>query len=636
MYQVSSFYKMLNLFLCLSFSFFVPPSVLNQPLIPTLAIGEVVNMSLEDDTPIFGFALNSETKLFKQIQSMVLQASVITDNVTFVFIKIETISNYDNYNSVSPHTFFIIRKGEIQHCFPLPDTYQAFFPMIDFFASENKHVFNQKEELFEYLGYASFSILTPPSNLSEAFNLQNLSSPAMGYISIILCTQELIHEVTNSSTTTFGFYRLEDDYIQALGDTVEDVYMASYPIYRILRSDDLRDRERATLCFMSDPLTKEQKDYMRNVAEQQSTFIVGWADSVLKTSIGRVSPLRDDVEFDISFVSLEYNYYYDVRSVFTVDFLRAVPFNATEWTDRTMQVINLINDGKLKPVYKSEDEPPVNATIQKLVGTTYANFVESPEGDCLVLFMRPSCPHCTRFMPLYQQIAQEFRENNINIRFGYIDITKNSSPKRFPTIYGVPHLVLFRNNGTNTTTVFCQRERNEIVRFLKEESTANVTLDYPPIDVGKLSAFLFESMMTMTEYLDENDQEAFQNYLTKEMKLVDELKKSPTKHHNTVETEEMGEEALTLEEREKRVAEREKRLSEREALLDEREKKLIERERRLDEKLREQNTDFVADQNFGKEERQSVEMSDEQIIEEKESSSDSDFDKLVKKIKQEL
>ena len=207
-------------FLLFSFinSISVPISLLSQPIIPIISLDEAFNLSLQNNSEIdlvFGFALNNETKLYNQIQGMVLQASVITHNAEFVILTKESTSKYTNtQNTLTPHTFFVIEKGEVTHCFPLPDSAPTFFSMIDFFATKEKTVFETKEEFLKYIGFSSYSLLSPPENISIAYYLQNVSSPAMGYIEIILCTKELIHELTNNENTTFGFYRYEDDYIQ--------------------------------------------------------------------------------------------------------------------------------------------------------------------------------------------------------------------------------------------------------------------------------------------------------------------------------------------------------------------------------------------------------------------------------------
>ena len=537
-------------FLLFSFakSLYIPVSVLAKPRIPCLPLNEVLNNSLEDDELIFGFALNNQTRLYHSIKAMVLQASVLSNKYKSVFIQKDTISDYSSQNSLTPHTFFVIKNGEVQHCFPLPDTSSTFFSMIDFFSTQEKHVFNSKEDLIQYLGLSSYSILSPPENLTHAFYLQNTSSPSMGYIEIILCTKELIHEMTNNETTTFGFYRLEDDYIQAIGDETEDVYLASYPIFRILRDDDFNDPTFPVVALFSEYLTVDQKNFLISIAEQNQSFIYGWADQTLAKRVNALSPLRKDALYDIAFVSLAGNYYYNVQSIFTDDFVNKIEFSSEEWTAKTMEAIEKIKIGEIKAQYRSEPVPDYNPVLQKVVGKTYVDFISNSTSDCLMLFMRPSCPHCSRYLPEFMNLAQEFFDNKVNLRFGYIDVTKNSCEMKYPSMPGVPHLVLFKENGTKHRAIWCERERTEIIRYLKEESNAEIPIEIPPPDLKKLSKHLFTMMMTMSNEIEDSEQKDFQNYLESQFEIVEELKKQEQEANKTeinetrtVETEEMSE-----------------------------------------------------------------------------------------------
>lgn len=508
-------------FLSLTKSIFVPPSVTSQSHIKRLTLEEGMKSSIDTGKTHFGFYIDEEGSQSKEITTKVVQASILHDDVNFFYTDRESISNYSDYQEYSSHLFFVINNGKIDTVIPIQNDEESVFTMFDYFSTTKHHLFETKEDLFEYIGKTSFAILTTSDKFEIAKDLQNQSAVSMGYVEVLITTKQVIAEVTENATADFGFYRREDGFIVTLNPTLEDVYYASYPIYRNLRKDDFTDEDNFIFALSSPEFTDEMEDFLLAIGSEYPQFIIGFATpSVFIHASNFVSEQNNFYNVALfNGVSLSY---FNICNYFTPELLNAHPFNKDEFLIATANLLDDVMNEKIKPAHISEDEPEYDDNMQVVVGKTYSNFITNSSQDNLILYMKETCKHCRRFMPVYMDLAAELKQANLNIRFGYIDISKNSSPEPFPEMRGVPHLVMFRNGGQKRIPFYCPLTRNEILRYLK--NVCNITLDIQTEepDTFALSQHLLELMMSYEEGVAKEDQEVFATYIQNEHEILKE------------------------------------------------------------------------------------------------------------------
>lgn len=138
--------------------------------------------------------------------------------------------------------------------------------------------------------------------------------------------------------------------------------------------------------------------------------------------------------------------------------------------ESTEKFINNFLDGKLKPVYISQDLPEnSNENVLTLVGNNFKKEVLENNKDVLVNFYSPNCPHCNQLSPIYEELAKKLKQNKdlviakfdaVNNGYEGIDI------RAFPTIY------LYRAGKKENPIEYKNKiEIEKFISFLKEECT---------------------------------------------------------------------------------------------------------------------------------------------------------------------
>ena len=122
--------------------------------------------------------------------------------------------------------------------------------------------------------------------------------------------------------------------------------------------------------------------------------------------------------------------------------------------------------------------------------------------DVLVLYKRESCQHCSDFYPVFEKFAEEclVKENLDFLKFGFIDIDKNASPKKFPFMIGVPHVHFFpAKNKSDDRPLRGERNRDSLIRLIKENSDREIPFEAKPVDKSQLAMEMMQMLMMMDQ-----------------------------------------------------------------------------------------------------------------------------------------
>ena len=83
-------------------------------------------------------------------------------------------------------------------------------------------------------------------------------------------------------------------------------------------------------------------------------------------------------------------------------------------------------NGKLKQNYKSKPETSLVGPVYELVGSNFRDFV-NVEKDAIVHYYVPECNFCDEFRPIFDQVAKEYAENDVQLSFVSIENRNNDS-----------------------------------------------------------------------------------------------------------------------------------------------------------------------------------------------------------------
>lgn len=97
--------------------------------------------------------------------------------------------------------------------------------------------------------------------------------------------------------------------------------------------------------------------------------------------------------------------------------------------------------GNLEPHVKSEPLPDNSGPLKTAVAKNFDEVVINNDKDTLVEFYAPWCGHCKKLMPVYEQVAEALKDEDVAIV--KMDATANDVPanfevRGFPTLYWLP------------------------------------------------------------------------------------------------------------------------------------------------------------------------------------------------------
>lgn len=405
------------------------------------AVEIMSQMSLEfGEKVLFGLILDSQSKqIYEDIQKSLNNQSQP--------LRPPFIAYYD--------------VGRLIYCTNFIYDEVAISSTINFWLKGPKSVSNS-EELFQSLGNTPISIISKKSMLKEAFNITSKALKFSGPIELIQAEDELFNTI-NLTDYNFAVFVDDDKSINGFSN-LEDFFKYSQPHFKVLNLNDatsnLYDEPENTVVSIFDTDLKiEYNNTLYELKEKYPQYLYGLAhtNSLFELySDYTHQKIENFPEFLI--FNREEKFYYPLpenlkKSQNSISFILG-------------EYVKSVNDGKIQKVYMSEE---INESISnenevtKLVGKTFENFVNDTEKDSLIFFGVPDD------YPYYYKYFMNAKKNisslGINLKFGYIEPNRNSSPYRFPKIYSNPHIELYLKDGTMIPMLNIINEEG-ILRFL--------------------------------------------------------------------------------------------------------------------------------------------------------------------------
>merc|ERR1712241_938669 len=125
--------------------------------------------------------------------------------------------------------------------------------------------------------------------------------------------------------------------------------------------------------------------------------------------------------------------------------------------------------GNVEPWIKSEAVPDNSANNVKVaVAKNFDELVTKSEKDVLVEFYAPWCGHCKKLTPIYDELGEAMKEENVEIV--KMDATANDVPPQFD-VRGFPTIFWLPKESKNPTSYNGGREKDDFIKYIAEHAT---------------------------------------------------------------------------------------------------------------------------------------------------------------------
>ena len=150
--------------------------------------------------------------------------------------------------------------------------------LIDSIVNENtkkeEKPIDNLDDLYLELGATYFTMLVTNVTYSKAVLLRKEAGMKMGAINIVKVTDELIKSL--GVNTSMGLFRREDFCIVPINGKLRQLYISTFPSYRLLSVEDLK-LDKLIVALIGDEFILDYIDLMFEMGNNYPEYIVGYA-----------------------------------------------------------------------------------------------------------------------------------------------------------------------------------------------------------------------------------------------------------------------------------------------------------------------------------------------------------------------
>ena len=503
--------KMFAFFAVSSFSIFVPYF---SSFSPNRTVSESEFESIINERETFvAIAMSKNHRKVKIIPNTFYAASVAyNEYAQFISFDDEFSEKISKKENLPLPLVFLYKNKSRVATFHYPETDNEFLHLIESFFIQPKPCKNVTE-LYTKLGNSPFSILCTKENYAVANELRFKASEKMEMIDVVLINQSVFDEL-GLGGAIFALFRNEDRMIVKIRNDLSILLFSSYPIMRKLTKGDIVESDETIVAISSNRYTEEMKNILFKIGEKYEEFIVGFLGPRLTSFPEELLGKRLKRGKNVVVFNWKNNFFYETESFFSETFLKQ-PINEDQYFAKFSGLLDSILNGTLKAKYVSEPVPENKEKgVQKVVGKTYEAFINDETKDVVMLYIRENCPHCTKFEKIFKEFVEECDKEGVDwIKFGQIDITKNSCETEYPFMTGVPSVYIFpMNNKSNECALYGRKDREGLLRFINRKGTKTLPMKEATPDKRKTQIEMLGLIQSINNY-PMKEQAKIKNYI---------------------------------------------------------------------------------------------------------------------------
>lgn len=488
------------------------PENASLPIVNNTELDELTNQGIK--VVAMGFS-RKHPRYQNMLKAYYEFAHHFSSDAVFVIYDHDYAKNQAEKIGLNVPIVFYYENSSLITSYPYLDNEVGFSKILQLiFHNEDLPIALTKKDLFKLIGDLNFAILAPSqSDFQIGIKIhQNLSSN-YAEIDVIRVSPDVLNEL-NLNSEQPALYRKEDSCIVSFKvgspdftDDLKSFINAALPVYKIYQAADFINEKDEMFVFTSPVFIDEMKDFLFEIAPRFPEFNFGY----LRPEFLKLSDVAFDDHYqnrtDMHFCNFARRWQVEIDDIFDYEFIKQ-PFNKEKWTKATEKAIKVIKSGRKKNFLSESVPKPISGSlIKKIVGSTYKSFINDDEHDVLMMYIVANCTSCKEFKPTFINFVKEFNSTGKTfLKFGWINLDKNSSEEPFPYIPGFPHFEFFpAKNKSAHEMLRGSRSRDNLVRFLKNRCMEDFPLSAPPPDKVQ-TLFSLVNMMMNTPYRMPDDE----------------------------------------------------------------------------------------------------------------------------------
>lgn len=424
-------------------------------------------------------------------------------NGTFLYVTAKEGQKYlDKYKNVDPALLiFKDHKIWLSTAFPKSGS-ELFYILYQFFKQKVTYI-NSIPDLMKGLSHFPLTIICSQELLQEAFVVRYQIAVALGFIDIIVTSNEFLENGLNVPSDKIGVFRMEDKCIVPVYPTFYGLFEGVRPYYRKFVEEDFEEPNATFCAYLGNKMTPLVE-----------TILYEFAIKYPKLTFGFVPPEFHDKVRDATLLPLKniptfIVFSYQDRSFYPQNFEE---FDEKRPTKIIKQYIDSISDNSIKRKYHTEAVPKDDPKdlVKKLVGLTYQDFLNDTKHDLVVLYTEPHSEDCEEALIEFTQAAEAMKRTGV--RFAYIDSYLNSCPLKFPFFLSKPSLRIYPAINRSNDMMFLHHfTKNNIILFVNQFGSWNYDIKTDPRDKNQFKLEMSQFAHN-AQYIPKGDRDKLEPY----------------------------------------------------------------------------------------------------------------------------
>lgn len=402
---------------------------------------------------------------------------------------------------------FCMQRGAVFTSFemPLDDTYVI--KQIETVFTGPKDLINSLEDMNKYLTNLDYTLICRSTNIDVAMEMIYDSIPYLGTCGLVIGSSALFEQL-EAADSPLALFRRDDLVVIPILNTSESLVNNSAPYYSLLSDDDFADPEMIVVGLLNPDMveTTEINDAMYEIATKFPQMKVGIiSDLQMNYANGMMDHIPQQYP-DLVVMNYEKGIFYPTGSLENITI-------GPEWTQKTIEILEAVQDGKTQPMYLTEI--PVaqqkDPYFVKVVGSEFENFISDKEKSTVMVFINGDAQDGVS--EDISAVAAELHKNGTTgVKFAHFNAIRNAA-KNLPRFIRMPHVELYVAGTGKSISMLDAINRDGILRFLSEH-LPNLNIEAPPMDPD--TGFALYDMYTRSlSQFGEEDQNMIREYIAK-------------------------------------------------------------------------------------------------------------------------